>query len=209
MATILNPAIEEYLTHLETPHDQVLAEMQRYGDERRFPYIGLHVGRILFLLARLMGARRAFEMGSGFGFSAYWLALGMGPEGRVTLTEHSPENSDRAREFFRRGGIEDRARFVVGDALQLLEEEEGPFDIILCDVDKPQYPAVPPLVKPRLRRGGLLLVDNMLSGGRVLEPPGDPATRGILELTQQLYQDPDFFTSLLPIRDGVTVSLKV
>lgn len=209
MPPILTPAIESYLSQLETPHDQVLAEMERYGEERAFPYIGSHVGRMLFILARVTGARRALEMGSGFGFSAYWLALGMGPEGRVILTEYSGENLAMAREYFRRGGIEDRAEFLEGDALELVRDLAGPFDLILVDVDKVQYPQIPELVKPRLRKGGLLLVDNMLFSGRVLHDAEDPSTRGIQTLTRQLYEDADFLTSMLPIRDGVTVSLRV
>lgn len=214
MPEILSPGIARYLAGLESPatleapHDRILAEMERHAEERNFPYIGPHVGRVLYLLARLTGARRVLEMGSGFGYSAYWFALGMGPGGVVTLTEYSREDSQRAREFFRQGGIEGRGRFLVGDALELVAREPGPFDIILCDIDKRDYPKVPGLVKPKLRAGGLLLVDNMLWSGRVAEPEPDANTRAIQELARTLYADPDFFTTTLPIRDGVTVSLK-
>lgn len=209
MSGILEPSIEEYLGRLEAPHDQVLAEMQREGERRGFPIIGPHVGRVLFLLARLSGARRALELGSGFGYSAYWLAVGLGPQGVVTLTEYSREESERARDYFRRGGIEERGRFLVGDALELVAEEPGPFDIVLCDIDKKDYPRVPEVVKPRLKRGGLLLVDNMLWSGRVAAGDGEESTQAILELTRRLYGDAELHTTMLPIRDGVTVSLRL
>lgn len=209
MPEIMSETLSTYLADLEKPHDQILAEMQREAERRQFPFIGPHVGRVLMLLARVSGARRAFEMGSGFGYSAYWLALGMGPQGRITMTEYSQEDSDRAREYFRRGGLEERGRFLVGDALELIKEEKGPFDLILCDIDKQDYPQVPGLTKPRLRKGGLLLVDNMLWSGRVTEPDPDETTRAILALTDALYNDPELHTTMLPIRDGVTVSVKV
>ncbi|TMQ65967.1 MAG: hypothetical protein E6K79_03625 [Candidatus Eisenbacteria bacterium] len=98
---------------------------------------------------------------------------------------------------------------LVGDAIGHLERERGTFDVILNDIDKWQYPEVLPIARKKLRTGGLLITDNMLWSGRVLRKRGDRNARGVQELTRLLYRAPDFHTTLLPIRDGVTVSLKL
>jgi predicted O-methyltransferase YrrM len=109
-----------------------------------------------------------------------------------------------------RAGLSERVRFLIGDARELLARETGPYDVIFCDIDKHQYPDVPDLAHPRLRPGGLLIVDNMLWSGRVLDPEhqSDPDTRGVQRLTEILSTGPDWSTTLVPLRDGVTVSVR-
>ena len=103
----------------------------------------------------------------------------------------------------------DKASIEKGDALEILTSQAGPFDIIFCDIDKRDYPKVYPLMKPRLRAGGLFLCDNMLWSGRVADPQcQDEDTAGVRELTRLLYDDPDLATTILPLRDGVSISLK-
>ena len=125
------------------------------------------------------------------------------------MTEGDPANSKRAMKYLRRARLAARVTPLVGDALGHLERERGTFDVILNDIDKWQYPEVLPVARKKLRKGGLLITDNMLWSGRVLRKRGDRNTRGIQELTRLLYRAPDFYTTLLPIRDGVTVSLKL
>ncbi len=206
---IVNPAIEEYLRRVAPASDEVALEMERLADRRRFPIVGPLVGPLLFLLARSIGARDVFECGSGFGYSAFWFARALPPEGRVVLTEGSAENCASARGFLSRAGLMARAIIEKGDALEILPRYPGPFDIIFCDIDKRDYPRVHPLFKPRLRPGGLFVCDNMLWSGRVAaSEQQDDDTRGVRELTRLLYEDPDLFTTILPLRDGVSVSLR-
>jgi predicted O-methyltransferase YrrM len=206
---IVAPPIERYLHEVIPPRDEVASTMESLAAERRFPIVGPLVGRTLFLLARALGARSVFECGSGYGYSAYWFARALPPGGRVILTDGSADNCRSARENLGRAGLLDRADVRQGDALDLLAAETGPFDIIFCDIDKRDYPRVHPLLAARLRRGGLFICDNMLWKGRVAGSEDDPDTRGVRELTRLLYADPDLHTTLLPLRDGVTVSLRI
>jgi predicted O-methyltransferase YrrM len=206
---IVNPAIEEYLRQVAPHGEGVPLEMERLADRRRFPIVGPLVGRLLNVLARSILAKDVFECGSGFGYSAYWFALALPPGGRVILTEGSAENCASARGFLSRAGLMDKAAIEKGDALEILARHPGPFDIIFCDIDKRDYPKVHPLMKPRLRAGGLFICDNMLWSGRVADAERqDDDTRGVRELTRLLYADTELATTILPLRDGVSLSLK-
>ncbi|NIM02432.1 MAG: methyltransferase domain-containing protein [Acidobacteria bacterium] len=205
---LVDPDIDRYLGRWASMDDPVVAEMEALAGERGFPIVGPQVGRLLLALARSIGARRILELGSGFGYSAWWFATATGPEGRVILTEGSSDNAVRARDFLDRAGLGERVEIRVGDALELALEYHGPFDIVFNDIDKQDYPRALPVALERLRPGGLFITDNMLWQGRVLDEDGaDEATRGVLDLTRALYAEPDLDTTILPIRDGVSVSV--
>ena len=206
---IVFPRIEQYLESLETTRDGVLTEMERQAAERDFPIVGPLVGRMLCLLAKSIGARRILELGSGYGYSAYWFARALPDDGELILTEGSAKNLAQAKEFFQQGGVRCRVQFELGDAFEILDRLPGEFDIILNDVDKQQYPKAFHQAVPRVRRGGYFLSDNMLWGGRVVHDHSEPTTKGVLELTRLLFQAPNLYTVILPVRDGVSVSLKL
>jgi caffeoyl-CoA O-methyltransferase len=207
---MLPPDIHAYLQHWVPDRDAILAEMEELAARRRFPIVGPIAGRILAQLALLIGARRILEMGAGYGYSAYWLARTLPPDGRVFAIERSGENARVGQEFLGRAGLVPQVEFLVGDALQAIQEMAGPFDLIFVDVDKEQYPASLPLTLPRLRIGGLLITDNMLWGGRVVAAePSEASTRAIQEYTRLLYNTPGLYTTILPVRDGLAVSLKL
>jgi len=159
---IVAPDIDRYLHELANPRDPVLREMEVLAAEERFPIVGPQVGRLLYLLARSIGAHRVLELGSGFGYSAYWFARAVGPHGQVVLTEGSEDRARRAAEFLERGGFKDHVTILVGDALELAERQGGQFDIVFNDIDKEQYPRVLDRVETLLRPGGLFICDNML-----------------------------------------------
>ena len=206
---ILNVNIDEYLRSLIPPRDPVLTEMEKIGQEKGFPIIGPLVGRLLCQLTLLTQARSIFELGSGYGYSAVWFAKGIQPGGRIICTDGAHENARQAAGFFQKAGITGIVDYRIGDALSLLEEESGPFDIILNDIDKQGYPAAFRRAVPKLRRGGLLITDNTLWYGRVVTGEQDPDTLGILEFNRLAYQSPEVFTTLIPLRDGVAVSVKL
>jgi len=206
---IVLPHIERYLEGLETTRDEVLLDMERLAAERDFPIVGPLVGRMISLLAQSIGARRILELGSGFGYSGYWFARALPADGELILTEKDPANSARSQEYFRRGGVGGRVQFLLGDALEALDRLPGDFDIIFNDVDKTQYPAAFHKAIPRVRTGGFFMSDNMLWGGRVAADAAHPTTRGVRELTRLLFEAPNLYTILLPVRDGVSVSLKL
>jgi len=207
---MLGSDIEGYLRRFIPDRDAVLEEMERRAEARHFPIVGPIVGRILAQLGRLIGARRILEMGAGFGYSAYWVARALPADGRLVAIERSAENVELAREWFDRAGLLAKVEFIIGDALQVAPTLGGPFDLIFVDVDKEQYPASLFLTLPRLRPGGLLITDNIWWRGRVVVPdPPEASTRGIQEYTRRLYEAPDLYTTILPVRDGIAVSLKL
>ena len=206
---IINSDIDKYLNGLIPPRDAVLQEMEQVGREKGFPIVGPLVGRLLCQLAHLIQARRVFELGSGYGYSAVWFSKGIQPRGKIICTDGSNENARKATKFFEKAGITRFIDYRVGDALSLLDQEPGPFDIILNDIDKHQYPEAFIKAIPKLRKGGLLITDNTLWHGRVLSGDKEPSTQGVLQFNRLAYQSPEVFTTIIPLRDGVGVSMKL
>ena len=131
---IVNPEVESYLNDLGRPTDPVIVEMERLGRERGFPIIGPQVGRICELLARSIGARAVFEMGSGFGYSTWWFARAVGEGGRVIHTDGSADLSAEARGHLGRAGLDGRVDFRVGDARDLLADVGGHEGLVRVDL---------------------------------------------------------------------------
>ena len=206
---IINSDIDRYLNSLIPPRDAVLQEMERFGKEKGFPIIGPLVGRLLCQLAQLIQARRIFELGSGYGYSAVWFSKGIHPGGKIICTDGADENAHKAAKFFEKARITGLIDYRVGDALSLLDREPGPFDIILNDIDKHEYPEAFKKAVPKLRRGGLLITDNALWHGSVVSDDKEASTRGVLKFNQLAYQSPEVFTTIIPLRDGVAVSMKL
>ena len=206
---ITNPAVDQYLYSLLPARDPVLQEMEALARERSIPIIGPVVARIVCQLVRLVKAKTIFELGSAIGYSTIWIARAAGEGAVVYYTDSNPDNARRAERFFERAGVRDRVRILTGNALDLLDQTPGTFDIIFCDVDKEQYPQVFHKAVPRIRKGGLFLADNVLWHGRVTEPPADEATRGIVEFNRLIYSSPELFPTILPVRDGFAVCEKL
>jgi caffeoyl-CoA O-methyltransferase len=206
---IVDPSIEEYLDSLLQDQDSVLQNMERLAKEEEFPHVGPHVGKFLFLLTRMSRARSVFEMGSGFGYSAVWFARALPPDGVVHLTDPSRKRLDQAGDFLEKAGLKERARFHQGDALEIIDRMDGPFDIVFNDVDKEAYPATIDKAARVLRPGGLFVTDNALWYGKVTrEPSPDQTTAGVVEFNKRLVADHRFDTVFLPLRDGIALSLR-
>ena len=208
MGGITEGNVEEYLYALLPPRDEVRAEREAEATKYDVPIVGPAVARILYQLAVISGAKRVFEMGSAIGYSTIWWARAVGEGGRVIYTDSDRKNAERARRYFERAGVGQRITIRVGDALELLSEEKEPYDIIFNDVDKEDYPRVLRLMLPHLRSGGLFITDNVLWSGRVSKPNPDAKTKAILEFNRLMYSSKDLFTSILPIRDGVSICVK-
>ncbi len=211
MPDITTPAIERYIYDLLPGRDEVLRDMEAEAERRSIPIVGPAVGRLFYQLARMIGAKTVFEMGSAIGYSTVWWARGVGEGGRVIYTDSDGKNADQARRYFERAGVTARVQIRLGDALEILSEQKPGFDIIFNDVDKEDYPRVFRLAVPRVRAGGLFVSDNVLWHGRVVEPAqgNTPSTRAILEFNRLLYGSPELFTTILPLRDGVAVATKI
>jgi caffeoyl-CoA O-methyltransferase len=201
--------VDDYLYSMLPKRDEVLAEMEGYAGEHDIPIVGPAVARVLQQLALMINAKTVFELGSAIGYSTVWWAQAVGEKGRVIYTDGDSRNAERARGYFERAGVSDRIMLHTGDALEFLSEQKQQYDIIFNDVDKEDYPRVLRLVAPRLRKGGLFITDNVLWSGRVAEKnPRDSTTKAILEFNRLLYNSADFYTTILPIRDGLAVAFR-
>ncbi len=201
--------IHRYLEKATPARPPILREMEQYAREKGFPIIGPLVGRFLYQAAVLTKARRIIELGSGFGYSAFWFSLATRGKGHITMTDTDRGNKKRAMDYFQRAGLESQFNFRIGDALRVLKKEDGPFDIVLNDIDKKDYPKTIDLVAGRLRKGGLFITDNVIWSGRVADKDPDDTTRAIIEFTETLYRDSRFFTTIMPVRDGIAVAMRV
>ncbi len=201
--------VDDYLYSMLPKRDPVLSEMEDYATEHKIPIVGPAVARVLQQLALMINARTVFELGSAIGYSTIWWAQVVGDQGRVIYTDGDAKNAERARGYFARAGVSKRITLHTGDALEYLSEQKQEFDIIFNDVDKEDYPRVLRLVAPRLRKGGLFITDNVLWSGRVAEKNSrDAQTEAILEFNRKLYDAPEFYTTILPIRDGLAVAVR-
>jgi predicted O-methyltransferase YrrM len=209
MKRILPAGIEQYLYQLLPERDPVLQEMEQVAEDRSIPIVGPAVGRLLFQLALSVQAHRIFELGSAIGYSTIWLARAVTDDGVVYYTDGNPENARAAEEYCRRAGVHHRVRFLVGNALELIDQVDDQFDLVFNDVDKYQYPQVFYKAAARVRQGGLLISDNVLWSGRVATEESDDWTEAVRQYNRLIYEAPDFLSTILPLRDGVSLSLKL
>jgi caffeoyl-CoA O-methyltransferase len=212
---IVDPRVEEYMQGLAARHDEdVLLEMEREGHNRDFPIVGRLVGVTLEVLARSIGARRVFELGSGFGYSAYWFSRAVGSQGEVHLTDGDPEFEQAALDYLGRAGLAAPIRFHVGDALEELAKVDGEFDVIFNDIDKQDYPRAWEAARDRIRVGGLYICDNVIQAGGSNAVTGkdgrhDGWAQAIDRHNRAVAADDRYVSTLLPIRDGDLVALRV
>ncbi len=216
-----SPALARLVRAVGPPADDVLAEMDARAEREDFPTVGPEVGGLLAWLVGLTDARRVFEFGSGFGYSAYWVARAVPPEGEVVLVDRDPDRLADAREYLDRGGLADRATVRRGDAVEVVTEYDD-LDLVLVDNEKHRYVAALQAARPHLADDALVVADNATTSGgvdfdRLVELVADPeagqeaseGTRGIATYLDHVRSDDDLETVLLPLGEGVAVSRRV
>ena len=204
-------ATQEYLASLVPPREKELQEMEAYAEKNDFPIIGPACGYYCYQLARMVNAKSIFELGSGFGYSTAWFAKAVKENGGgvVHHTVWDEELSKMARSHLVKLGSADLVQFHVEEAVDTLRKTDGPFDIIFNDIDKQAYPESLPIIKEKLRSGGVLIIDNMLWSGQIFDKNDkSAATKGVREFTRQITKDKDWIVSLAPMRDGMIVAYK-
>lgn len=219
--SVLTDDVARFVRAMTPEDDPLLAEITADNVDDGFPIVGPEVGATMRTLARLADAERAFEFGSGRGYSAYWLAPVIPADGTLVLTDFEAENVEQARSYFERGGYDDRAEFAVGDALETYRSMEGPWDFVLLDNLETQYLETFELVRDDVSPGGVVCADNVMAGQSVQEDlalaalEGDPdwdamdePTRGVVEYLFTVRDDDAFETTLLPVGEGLAVSVK-
>lgn len=209
---ITDARVEAYMRGLLARYDEpVLLAMEAEAKEKGFPIVERQVGVTLEVLARTLGAQRVFELGSGYGYSAYWFARGAD---QVWCTDGDAENAKKAENYLSKAGVWNRVHYRVGDAVDGLNATDGSFDIVYNDIDKHGYPDAWRAARERVRVGGLYICDNVLWSGRVAEArveddvrPG--WTEAIREHNELIANDPDYVSTIVPTRDGVMVATRV
>lgn len=202
---------QEYLASLVPPREPEMQKMEEYAEEHGFPIIGPVCGYYCYQLARMIGAKSVFEMGSGYGYSTAWFAKAVRENGGgvVHHTVWDEKLSQMAVSHLARLGYGDLVKYHIAEAVEMLRSTDGPFDIIFSDIDKEGYPNSLPVIKEKLRSGGVLIVDNMLWHGQILDPNDhEKSTEAIRRFTQDITTDPDWIVSLAPLRDGMIVAYK-
>lgn len=217
--TVLPEQSAAFVRLMSPTDDDVLEDLEEENLKRGFPMVGPEVGGVLFAVARMVGADRVFEFGSGIGYSGYWFASALPDDGLVVLTEEDESELAVAREYFERGELTDRVAFEAGDAHEAFARYDGQFDVVLIDHAKGLYARAFEEVKDSIPRGGAVIADNAMAGGTieiadliaVLEgedPEMDAMTAGIAEYLQAVRADDDFDTVALPLGEGITVTVK-
>jgi predicted O-methyltransferase YrrM len=211
---ILRPEQDVYLDRLLPPREPLLREMEEAAARGEVPISDPEVGRLLSILARACGARLILEIGTAIGYGALCLARGA-PQARVVSIDTDPQRLATARAYLERAGVAERVELLEGPALDLLPRLDGPFDLAYVDAVKTEYRRYLDLLLPRLRVGGLVVVDNLLWGGRVAEPLAaaeavdeDADTRALRAFNGYLMMHPQLEAVVLPLGDGVGLATK-
>lgn len=208
--SIIREGIEDYMRGLVARHDEpIVLEMEAYAAEHGFPIVGRLCGVTIELLARSIGAQRVFELGSGYGYSAYWFARAAGPAAELHLTDGDPANAARAEGYLTRAGVWERVTYHVGDALTAFAAVDGSFDIVYCDVDKTGYPDCWRAARDRIRPGGMWICDNTLWYGRVVDADQDAETQAIDDHNRMVASDDRYISVIVPTRDGLLCALRI
>jgi predicted O-methyltransferase YrrM len=208
---LISQTVSDHLEALVPPRAPELARMERVARKIDFPIIGPAVGQLCYLLARTIGARRVFELGSGFGYSTAWFARAVKENGGgvVHHVVWDDDLSQRARRHLAVLKLDDIVRYTVGEAVEALRRAEGELDLIFNDIDKRGYPDALPVIESKLRSGGLLITDNLLWSGRIFDAKDrSPDTQGVRKLTRMVMKSQGWTASIVPIRDGVLVARK-
>lgn len=203
--------VQEYLASLVPPREPELQKMEEYAEKHNFPIIGPACGYYCYQLARMIHAKSVFELGSGYGYSTAWFAKAVKENGGgvVHHTVWDEDLSKRAQEHLSALGSADVVEFHIAEAVETLRQTDGPFDIIFNDIDKEGYPDSLPIIKEKLRHGGLLIIDNMIWHGQTLDRNDHEAsTEAIRRFTRDITTDLDWIVSLIPARDGMIVAYK-
>lgn len=211
MPKILYDKLQEYLASLVPPREPELQKMEEIAAKNDFPIIGPACGYYCYQLARMIGAKQVFELGSGYGYSTAWFAKAVKENGGglVHHTVWDDKLSQRAKKHLAAMGYADLVQFHNAEAVETLRQTQGPFDIIFNDIDKEGYPDSLPVIKEKLRHGGILIIDNMIWHGQTLDPNDhESTTEAIRRFTRDVTTDLDWIVSLIPARDGMIVAYK-
>ena len=209
--SILNLQVEAYIEQLNKTafieDEEILKEMEDYAYKNDFPIIDRTVGRLVYLLTKLKNPKLVVELGSGYGYSAYYFAKAMN-DGKVILTDYQEKNLSMAKSYFERFGLLNKAEFKVGNAIEIAKQYKD-IDILFMDLEKTKYLEAILTLKDNLKVGSLVIADNTLWYGKVALDNPDEKTAKIREFNEYMFKSEEFFSVLIPLRDGILISSKI
>lgn len=204
---IIDTEIEEYAARSTTPESELIQELVKASKEN-LEYVdmisGRVVGRLLAMLVRVSGAKRVLEIGTFSGYSALSMAEALPEDGELVTCEYNERYEELAQSFFNKSNHGHKITLKMGNALGTIDQLEGSFDFIFLDADKINYPAYFRKLVPILRENGLLVIDNVLWSGSVLQPEDEKA-KAIDELNEIIRNDKRVEQVMLTVRDGLTL----
>ncbi|MAW96592.1 MULTISPECIES: O-methyltransferase [unclassified Leeuwenhoekiella] len=205
--------LDDYAVAHSSPEPELLARLTRETYQKMVQprmLSGHYQGRILSLISKLKAPKSILEIGTYTGYSALCLAEGLQQDGVLHTIDVNEELVDFQRKYFDASGYGNQINQYLGSALDIIPQIEGNFDLVFIDADKPNYPAYFELIINRLNPGALLLSDNVLWSGKVVEPlkPKDTSTKALLDYNKRIAEETSLETVLLTIRDGLTLSRK-
>ncbi|WP_457640829.1 O-methyltransferase [Persephonella sp.] len=204
MDWIINPEIRKYLDNLFPVDDMILVEMEKFGKNQDFPIIDKYTGRFLYLISKLKNPELIVELGSGFGYSAYWFAKGLG-DGKVVLIDYQEKNINKAKEFFKKGSLLEKAEFRIGDAVEIAKNYRN-IDILFLDLEKMRYLDAIKTLENNLSEDGIILADNVLWHGKIASNSSDKKSLALREFNE--YMSKNFSCMILPIGDGLLIATR-
>ena len=210
---LLKPGLEKYAVNHTSAELPVLAKLSRATHLRtHMPQMlsGHLQGTFLQMISRMIQPETILEIGTFTGYSAICLAQGLQPGGKLYTIDINPEMEDFAAPFFKEAGLEEKIVMLTGNATEIIENLQGPFDLVFIDADKESYITYFDLVLSKVKPGGYILADNTLWYGRVIEPGAetDRETAGIVKFNTYIQQHAGVENILLPLRDGITIARK-
>lgn len=205
---ILQREQAEYLDELLPPGDELLVEMERYAAEHRVPIADREVARFLEITARSSGTRKALEIGMAIGYSVVHLLRGMGQQGSIVTIEPSEEMIAAASGYLQRAGLLDQVRIKRGKALDVMPDLYETFDLLFIDAVKEEYKQYLDLGLQRLRTGGVVIVDNLLWGGKVATGDHESSTEALREFNHYFINHPQLLAVVLSVGDGLGYAVK-
>lgn len=188
-------------------HEEILLDMEKYAEKSGFPIVNRTVGRFLYLITKLKNPNLVVEIGSGYGYSAYWFAKAVN-DGKVVLTDYKTENLDMAKKYLTEARLVEKVEFRLGNGVEIAKEYKN-VDIFFFDHEKSKYLETVLQIKDNLKSGGLIIADNTLWHGKVLEENPDKQAKKIKEFNEYMFSTKEFFTTLVPLRDGVLIAMKI
>ncbi|MBA3692195.1 MAG: O-methyltransferase [Acidobacteria bacterium] len=210
---IISAEIQDYAENFTSDENEILRELRRKTDSERNDrqmLSGLYQGRLLSMFSRMIAPRRILEIGTFMGYSALCLAEGLTPDGKIITLDIDEETNRTAKEFWARTEYQNKIESILGNASEIISTLDEIFDLVFIDADKPAYASYYDAVFPKLRVGGVIIADNVLRDGKVLEvaTSDDEDTVALHKFNRKVQSDERVSNVLLAVRDGLMVVRK-